>query len=47
MTTDYDCVVPHRYKNIDTLDEIGTWLAWLKQEARRTFVLRPFVRRNT
>jgi len=35
----YDCAVPHRYKHTDALDEIGAWLAWLKQQGAKDIVL--------
>ncbi len=35
----YDCAVPNRYKHTDVLDEIGAWLAWLKQQGAKDIVL--------
>jgi pimeloyl-ACP methyl ester carboxylesterase len=35
----YDCAVPNRYKHADALDEIGAWLAWLKQQGAKDVVL--------
>ncbi len=28
----YDCARPHTHRHTDALDEIGAWLAWLKQQ---------------
>lgn len=28
----YDCAVPHHHRHVDALDEIATWLGWLKRE---------------
>jgi len=28
----YDCTTPHKHKHTDALDEIGTWLNYLKQQ---------------
>lgn len=36
----YDCKIPHRHRNTDTVDEIGAWIEWLKQQgAQRVFLL--------
>lgn len=35
----YDCAVAHRYQHTDALDEIGAWLAWLKQQGAKDIVL--------
>jgi len=28
----YDCKTPHRHKHTDAMNEIGTWLTWLKKK---------------
>lgn len=35
----YDCAVPHTHKHTDAVDEIGTWLDWLKGKGVKEVVL--------
>ncbi len=35
----YDCNTPHTHHHTDALDEIGQWLAWLKQQGVEDLVL--------
>jgi pimeloyl-ACP methyl ester carboxylesterase len=35
----YDCAVPHKHKHTDSLDEIGAWLGWLKEQGASKAVL--------
>lgn len=35
----YDCAVPHTHRHTDALDEIGTWLGWLKAQGVQRVVL--------
>jgi len=35
----YDCKVPHTHKHLDALDEIGSWLNWLKSQGANTVTL--------
>ena len=35
----YPCETPHTHKHTDAVDEIGVWLAWLKQQGTKQVVL--------
>ena len=35
----YDCKTPHKHLHTDALDDIGQWLAWLKQQGVKDVVL--------
>lgn len=35
----YDCKTPHRHHHTDALDEIGIWMAWLKEQGVENMVL--------
>lgn len=35
----YDCATPHTHRHTDALDEIGIWLAWLKEQGVRKVLL--------
>ena len=35
----YDCPIPHTHKHEDALDEIGAWMAWLKNEGAKKIYL--------
>ncbi len=35
----YDCPTPHTHKHTDAVDEIGTWVGWLKQQGAGRVVL--------
>ncbi len=35
----YDCATPHTHRHTDALDEIGLWLAWLKEQGVTSVVL--------
>jgi pimeloyl-ACP methyl ester carboxylesterase len=35
----YDCATPHTHKHTDALDEIGAWLAWLKEKGVKQVAL--------
>jgi pimeloyl-ACP methyl ester carboxylesterase len=36
----YDCAVPHRHRHVEAVDEIGSWVGWLKgQGAAKVAVL--------
>lgn len=35
----YDCAVPHKHKHTDSLDDIGAWLGWLKEQGAAKAVL--------
>jgi pimeloyl-ACP methyl ester carboxylesterase len=35
----YDCQVPHQHKHTDALNEIDTWISWLKAQGAQHLVL--------
>ena len=35
----YDCAIPHTHKHEDAVDEIGSWLGWLKQQGVEEVIL--------
>lgn len=35
----YDCAVPHRHRHVDAVDEIGSWVGWLKGQGAAKVVL--------